>query len=138
MTAGDTGPARSQAVATPPADRVAQPSVPAKPESYTWPLIALTIVIVPQVAVPASDRIGPVTTVPIVEAVALLCMLAIAAKPGPVPRGARPAILLLFGVLIGANCAAAIRLVALTLSGASKVDGGPLSATRLLTAATIV
>lgn len=112
------------------------PSAPATPESYTWPLITPAIAIVPQVAVPPHDRIGPVLTVPIIEVIAFLGMLAIAAKPGPVPRGARPVILALFGFLIGANTAAAVRLVILTLGDAHNVDGAPLSAARLLITAT--
>jgi len=114
------------------------PSAPATPESYTWPLITPAIAVVPQVAVPPHDRIGPVLTVPIIEVIAFLGMLAIAAKPGPVPRGARPVILALFGFLMGANAAAAVRLVILTLGDAHNVDGAPLSAARLLITATTV
>src|SRR5664280_3637303 len=79
------------------------------PESYTWPLVAVVVIILPQVLVPTSHRIGPPLLVPIVEAVAFLVMLVIAAKPGPVPRGARPFILSLFCVLIMANAGATIR-----------------------------
>src|SRR5664280_45673 len=103
------------------------------PESYTWPLVAVVVVILPQVLVPNSDRIGPPLLVPIVEAAAFLVMLVIAAKPGPVPRGARPFVLSLFCVLIMANAGATIRLVLLVLHG-GKVDGAPLSANRLLVA----
>jgi uncharacterized membrane protein len=42
-------------------------------------------------------------------------LLAVAAKPGPVPRGARPLILSLFTVLVLANSAAAARLVVVVL-----------------------
>lgn len=107
------------------------------PESYTWPLVAVVVVILPQVLIPTNDRIGPPLLVPMVEAVAFLVMLVIAAKPGPVPRGARPFVLFLFWVLILANATATIRLVLLVLSG-GKVDGAPLSATRLLVAGGLV
>jgi uncharacterized membrane protein len=107
------------------------------PESYTWPLVAVVVVILPQVLVPNSDRIGPPLLVPIVEAAAFLVMLVIAAKPGPVPRGARPFVLSLFCVLILANAGATIRLVLLVLHG-GKVDGAPLSANRLLVAGALV
>ena len=60
-------------------------------------------------------REGPPLLVPVIEGGVSLVLLAIAAKPGPVPRGARPLILTLFGVLIAANTAAAVRLVMLVL-----------------------
>ncbi|HZX97918.1 MAG TPA: hypothetical protein VFE92_00245 [Dermatophilaceae bacterium] len=107
------------------------------PESYTWPLVAIVVIILPQVLVPTSHRIGPPLLVPIVEAVAFLVMLVIAAKPGPVPRGARPFILSLFCLLILANAGATIRLVLLVLGG-GKVDGVALSANRLLVAGAMV
>jgi hypothetical protein len=66
---------------------------PQVPESYTWPLVAIVIVMLPQVLVPVQNRIGPPLIVPIIEAAAFLVMLAIAAKPGPVPRRARPVVL---------------------------------------------
>jgi uncharacterized membrane protein len=115
------------------------PAGPAErtPESYTWPLVAILIAILPQVLVPARDRIGPLGLVPTAEATAFLIMLVIAAKPGPVPRRARPAILTLFGVLIAANAVAAGRLVVLVLQG-GKLDGVPLSAQRLLVAGSLV
>ena len=94
------------------------------PESYTWPLVAIVVVILPQVLVPNNDRVGPPLLVPIVEAAAFLAMLVIAAKPGPVPRGARPFVLSLFCLLIVANAGATIRLVLLVLNG-GKVDGAP-------------
>jgi uncharacterized membrane protein len=108
-----------------------------KPESYTWPLVAIVIVILPQVLVPTTRRVGPPLIVPIVEAVAFLVMLGIAAKPGPVPRGARPFVLSLFCLLILANAAATIRLVLLVLDG-GRVDSAPLSANRLLIAGALV
>ena len=115
----------------------AETTSPRTPESYTWPLVAVVIVILPQVLVPNNDRVGPPLLVPIVEAAAFLAMLGIAAKPGPVPRGARPFILSLFCVLILANASATIRLVVLVLSG-GKVDGAVLTATRLLIAGALV
>ena len=107
------------------------------PESYTWPLTALVVAILPQVLVPVRNRVGPPSVVPVVEAVAVLTMVVIAAKPGPVPRGARPAVLTLFGALIVANAGAAIRLVGLVVDG-GKVDGVALSADRLLVAGALV
>jgi hypothetical protein len=107
------------------------------PEGYTWPLVAIVIAILPQVLVPARDRVGPPLVVPIFEAAASLAMLAIAALPGPVPARARPAILALFGALIAANAVAAARLVVLVLEG-GRIDGAPLSANRLLVAAAVV
>jgi hypothetical protein len=98
-----------------------------QPEGYTWPLVAILIAIVPQVLVPARDRLGPPLVVPIIEAAAFLSMLVIAALPGPVPARARPVILLLFSVLTGANAVAAGRLVILVLEG-GKIDGALLSA----------
>jgi uncharacterized membrane protein len=110
---------------------------PRGPESYAWPLIALAVVILPQVIIPTADRIGPPTIVPLIEGLAFVCMLVIAAKPGPVPRGAEPAVLSLFGIMAGANGAAAVRLVILTLRN-GKVDGAEITASRLLTAGTLV
>jgi hypothetical protein len=107
------------------------------PESYTWPLVAIVVVILPQVLVPNNDRVGPPLLVPIVEAAAFLAMLVIAAKPGPVPRGARPFVLSLFCLLILANAGATIRLVVLVLGG-GKVDGAVLTADRLLIAGALV
>ncbi|MEP7193027.1 MAG: hypothetical protein ABI903_09200 [Actinomycetota bacterium] len=108
-----------------------------EPESYTWPLVAIVIVILPQVLVPANNRIGPPLLVPLVEGVAFLAMFLIAARPGPVPRGARPLILSMFGLLILANAGATLRLVLLVLDG-GKVDGTALSANRLLIAGGMV
>lgn len=107
------------------------------PESYTWPLVAIVVVILPQVLVPNNHRVGPPLLVPIVEAAAFLAMLVIAAKPGPVPRGARPFVLSLFALLIMANAGATVRLVLLVLDG-GKVDGAALTADRLLIAGALV
>jgi hypothetical protein len=75
--------------------------------------------------------------VPIVETAAFLGMLIIAAKPGPVPRTARPIVLCLFGLLVVANAAGAFRLVGLVL-GSGKIDGVELTANRLLIAGALV
>ena len=64
-------------------------------------------------------------------------LLAIAARPGPVPRSARSVLLVLFGLLVAANAVAAGRLVTLVL-GDGKVDGVTLTAGRLLVAALLV
>lgn len=104
------------------------------PESYTWPLVAIVSIILPQALIPAQLRVGPPSVVPAVETVALLVLLGIAARPGPVHRGARRAVLALFGVLVIANVVAAGRLVALVLDD-GEVDGVALSAGRLLVAA---
>jgi|tagenome__1003787_1003787.scaffolds.fasta_scaffold20624685_1 hypothetical protein len=93
------------------------------PESYRWPLVALVLVILPQVLVPAAMREGPPAIVPVVEGIVVLVLLAVAAKPGPVPRTARPLILSLFALLILANTAAAIRLVTLILRTHFPRDG---------------
>ncbi len=110
-------------------DRRRQPN----PESYTWPLVAIAVLIVAQLLIPSRDRIGPPPLVPIIETLAFLVMLGIAARPGPVPRRAHPLILVLFGVLAAANTIAAARLVVLVL-GNRQVDGAPLTAGRLLAA----
>jgi hypothetical protein len=107
------------------------------PESYTWPLVTIVLVILPQLLVPSQDRIGPPLFVPIVESAVFLILLAIAARPGPVPRRARPVILALFGILVAANATAAGRLVALVLDN-GKIGGQPLTAGRLLTAGVII
>ncbi len=85
------------------------------PESYFWPLVALVLVILPQVLVPGRLREGPPLIVPVIEATVFLALLVVAAKPGPVPRAARPLILSLFAVLVLANSAAAARLVVVVL-----------------------
>jgi uncharacterized membrane protein len=110
---------------------------PRTPETYAWPLVAIVVTILPQILVPVHDRVGPPLLVPIIEAAVFLIMVIIAAKPGPVPRRARPLVLSLFGVLILANAAAAVRLVVLVLDG-GKVDGVALTANRLLVAGSIV
>ena len=120
-----------------PTDDSARTESTRTPESYTWPLACIVVVILPQVLVPARDRVGPPLLVPMMEGVAFLAMFIIAAKPGPVPRGARPLVLFLFGLLILANALATIRLVLLVLDG-GKVDGSPLTANRLLVAGAIV
>src|SRR3954452_21289959 len=100
------------------------------PESYTWPLVSIALVILPQLLVPARDRVGPPLFVPVIESAALLVMLVVAARPGPVPQRARPLMLTLFAVLVLANTAAAGRLVVLVLNN-GKVDGAVLTADRL-------
>ncbi len=108
-----------------------------RPESYTWPLITMALIIAPQVAIPEGDRIGPPLLVPIIEMVALLVMLIIAARPGPVPRRAHPLVLTLFGALVIANAGAAVHLVTLVLDVGTS-HGSHYSANRLLTAGAIV
>jgi hypothetical protein len=106
-------------------------------ESYTWPLLALACVVVPQVLVPSRHRVGPPLIVPVVEGAVFCVLLLIAAKPGPVPRAARPLVLGLSGLLLAANTAAAVRLVGLVLDN-GKLGGEPLSADRLLVAASLI
>ena len=108
----------------------------AAPESYRWPLIALFLVILPQVLVPARLREGPILIVPAIEGAAVLVLLAVAAKPGPVPRAARPLILTLFLILIAANTTAAVRLVALVLRSTPRGETPP-TVTQLLVGAAI-
>jgi uncharacterized membrane protein len=107
------------------------------PESYTRPLLVVVAAVLPQALVPAHYRVGPPLFVPVVETVALLVLLAIAARPGPVPRSARSVLLVLFGLLVLANTVAAARLVTLVLAD-SRVDGVTLTAGRLLVAALLV
>jgi hypothetical protein len=107
------------------------------PEPYTWPMVAMLVMILPQLLVPSRDRIGPPLIVPIAESVVFLCMLAIAIKPGPVPHSARPIILTLFSALIVANVIAAGRLVFLTLRN-GEVGGVPMTASRLFVAGALV
>jgi uncharacterized membrane protein len=106
-------------------------------ESYTWPLLAVVLVILVQVLIPSNDRVGPPLFVPVIEGIVLLVLLAIAARPGPVPRGARSVVLALFGTLVLANAVAAGRLVTLVL-GSGKVNGVTLTVERLLVAALLV
>jgi uncharacterized membrane protein len=107
------------------------------PESYAWPLTAIVLVILPQLLIPGRDRIGPPLFVPVIEIGVFVIMAAIAAKPGPVPRRARPAVLTLVAILVVANAAAAGRLVALVLDNGT-VGGAHLSASRLLVAGSLV
>jgi uncharacterized membrane protein len=107
------------------------------PESYALPLITLSIVILPQVLIPERFRQGPILAVPVIEAVVILLLLTVAAKPGPVPRGARPLILTLFGVLVLANTIAAARLVMAVLR-TSASGHAPATVTQLLVGAGLV
>src|SRR5450631_3873455 len=125
MSSETDPPSSDDAVHDPPRTSPARKGSGRTPESYTWPLVAVVVVILPQVLVPSNRRVGPPLLVPLVEAAAFLAMLVIAAKPGPVPRGARPFVLSLFCLLILANAAATIRLVLLVLDG-GKVDGAAL------------
>src|SRR3954453_23358674 len=106
-------------------------------ETYLWQLIALVLVILPQVLVPARMREGPPVAVPAIEAMVVLILLAVAAKPGPVPRAARPLVLSLFAVLIVANTGAATRLVALVLRSTPKGETPPTVTQLLVTAGTL-
>lgn len=110
---------------------------PRSPESYTWPLVAIVVAILPQLLIPVRDRVGPPLAVPIIETALVLIMLIVAARPGPVSRRARPVVLVLFGALVAANAAAAARLVVLVLDG-GKVDGVALTAGRLLVSGALV
>src|SRR5450631_1026245 len=105
MSSETDPPSSDDAVRDPPRTSPARKVSGRTPESYTWPLVAIVVVILPQVLVPANNRVGPPLLVPLMEAAAFLAMFLIAAKPGPVPRGARPFILFLFGLLILANAA---------------------------------
>jgi hypothetical protein len=107
-------------------------------ETYVWPLTALVLVILPQVLVPPKYRNGPPLAVPAVEAMVALMLVGIAARPGPVPRAARPLVLSLFGVLILANTGAAVRLVILVLRSTPKGQEPPTVTQLLVTAATIL
>src|SRR6185312_209243 len=80
---------------------------------------------------------GPPVLVPVVEGFVALVLLAVAAKPGPVPRGARPLILTLFAVLIAANTTAAVRLVTVVLRSTPTGEMPP-GVTQLLVGAGIV
>jgi uncharacterized membrane protein len=108
-----------------------------EPESYTWPLIVVVLALLPQALIPAQHRVGPPLVVPVIETVALLALLAIVARPGPVPRSARSVLLVLFGLLVVGNTLAAARLVTLVLAD-GEVDGVALTAGRLLVAALLV
>jgi uncharacterized membrane protein len=106
-------------------------------EPYTVPLIFLAAVIVPQVLVPAQNRVGPDWEVPVAEFIMLALLVLIAARPGPVPRGARPLLLVLCGLLVLANIVAATRLVQLVLTQ-GRYEGAVPSANRLLIAGAMV
>jgi hypothetical protein len=106
-------------------------------ETYAWPLVAIVLVILPQLLIPGRDRIGPPLVVPLVEIGVFVTLAAIAAKPGPVPHRARPLVLTLFAILISANAAAAARLVGLVLDN-GRVGAAVPTATRLLVAGAIV
>lgn len=121
----------------PPGARAGEPGLGAAPESYRWPLVALIAVILPQVLVPSKMREGPPLAVPVVEGAVVLILLALAAKPGPVPRAARPLVLSLIAVLIIANTGAAARLVALVLRSTPAGETAP-TATQLLVTAVIL
>lgn len=116
--------------------RSADPGAP-DPEPYTWPLVALVLVILPQVLVPASLREGPPLFVPVIEAAVALVLLLMAARPGPVPGGARPLILVLVAALIAANTAAALRLLFLVVRSTPPGERPP-TVTQLLVGAGIV
>ena len=107
------------------------------PEPYTWPLIALVLVILPQVLVPASLREGPPLVVPIVEGAVALVLLAMAARPGPVPGSSRPTVLVLVTVLVAANTAAAVHLLALVVRSTPHGEKPP-TVTQLLVGAGIL
>ena len=119
-------------------DGAGQMGLASAPETYLWPLIALTLVILPQVLVPERVREGPPLAVPATEAMVVLILLAVAAKPGPVPRGARPLVLSLFAVLILANTAAAARLVTLVLRSTPEGQTPPTVTQLLVTAVTLL
>ena len=108
------------------------------PETYLWPLVALVVVILPQILVPARMREGPPVAVPVTEGLVFLILLAVAAKPGPVPRGARPLVLGLVAVLILANTAAAGRLVGLVLRSTPAGQAPPTVTQLLVTAVTLL
>ena len=118
-------------------DRTVDRGLQRAPESYTWPLLTVVLVILAQVLIPPQYRVGPPLVVPVVEGIALLVLLGIAARPGPVPRSARSLVLVLFGVLVVANAVAAVRLVSLVLEN-GEVDGVALTVERLLVAAVLV
>ncbi len=113
------------------------PAPATRPDSYAGPLIAILVVVVPQVVVPARLRLGPPLVVPLIELAVFALLLLIAALPGPVPRGARPLVGLLFGLMAVANTTAAIRLVAVVLMGGTE-GGVSANAPRLLVAGGLV
>lgn len=108
------------------------------PESYAWPLISIAVVVIAQLAIPGRYRVGPPLLVPLIEAFVFVMMATIAAKPGPVPHRARPLVITLCAILIGANTLAAGHLVVLVLDNTSDADGTALTADRLLIAGALV
>ncbi|MFC4784741.1 hypothetical protein ACT8ZV_09715 [Nocardioides sp. MAHUQ-72] len=106
-------------------------------ETYAWPLVALVAVILPQVLVPSRLREGPPLIVPLVEGVVLLVLVAVAARPGPVPRAARPLVLTLIAVLIVANTSAAARLL-VVIARHTPAGQEPATVTQLMVGAGIV
>lgn len=108
------------------------------PETYLWPLVALVLVVLPQLLVPAKMREGPPLAVPVIEGTVSLILIAIALKPGPVPRAARPLILWLVAALILANTGAAARLVDLVLRSTPKGQSPPTVTQLLVTAVTLL
>ena len=110
---------------------------PGAPEPYTWPLVALVLVILPQVLVPASLREGPPLLVPVIEAAVALVRLAWPARPGPAPGGARPQIPARAAGHPGPNTAAALRLLFLVVRSTPPGERPP-TVTQLLVGAGIV
>jgi uncharacterized membrane protein len=110
---------------------------PSRQDNYAWPLIAIVVVIVPQLLVPARLRVGPPAIVPVIELAVFVILLVIAAKPGPVPRSARPLVLVLFALMAVANVGAATRLVVIVLTGGAEGGAAP-TASRLLVAGAMV
>lgn len=108
-----------------------------EPEGYLWPLVAMILVILAQVLVPARLRVGPPLIVPIIETLAVIVLIGLAAKPGPLPNSARPLVLSLFGLLAVANTLAAARLVSLVLGDSSAAEVSARNVNRLLVAAVL-
>ena len=96
-------------------------------ETYAWPLVALVAVILPQVLVPSGMREGPPLLVPVIEGSWCWCCSRWPRRPGPVPRAARPLVLTLVAVLIGANTAAAVRLLVVILRTPPRASSPPPS-----------
>ena len=93
--------------------------------------------ILPQVLVPASMREGPPLVVPVIEGTVVVVLLVVAAKPGPVPRAARPLVLCLSAVLIAANTAGATRLVVVIMRPTPHGESPP-TVTQLVIGAALV
>ena len=51
----------------PPAPNQPAPHTGPAPESYRWPLVAVVIAIMPQVLIPARNRVGPPSLVPVLR-----------------------------------------------------------------------